>query len=114
MTAVVEDTLQARFEAFNRENPDVYTVLVRLAREWVRRTGRKIGIGALYERMRWEIALSTTDLDFKVNNDYRAFYARLIMRRERDLAGMFVTRRSAADDADLVGSFPVSPTDPAP
>lgn len=73
-------------------------ILVRLARQWVDETGRhKLGIKTLYERARWEIALATTDPDFKLNNNFTAFYARLIMRREPDLADLFDLRHSAAD-----------------
>lgn len=91
-------TIADRFEQFHEANPDVYRVLVRLAREWIQRTGRRhIGIGALYERMRWEIAITTSDPDFKANNDFRAFYARLIEAQERDLRGLFRFRASAAD-----------------
>jgi hypothetical protein len=88
----------ARFEEFHADNPRVYEVLVSLARQWVVRTGRgKLGIGALYERARWEIALATGDPDFKLNNNYRAYYARLIMAREWDLRGLFDLRASEAD-----------------
>lgn len=86
------------FEQFHEDNPKVYVVLVRLAREWVSRTGRhSIGIKTLYERTRWEIALATRDPDFKLNNNYTAYYARLLMAREPDLAGMFDVRESEAD-----------------
>jgi hypothetical protein len=89
----------ARFEEFHADNPRVYDVLVTLARQWVHSTGRtKLGIGALYERARWEIALSTADPDFKLNNNFRAYYARLIMRHNVDLAGMFDLRASEADE----------------
>jgi hypothetical protein len=46
---------------------------------------------------RWEIALATTDADFKIDNSHRAFYSRLIMAQERDLAGLFDLRTSKAD-----------------
>lgn len=92
------DTTAEQFEQFHAENPRVYRVLVQIAREWRKRTGRtRLGIGALYERARWEIAITTSDPSFKLNNDYRAFYARLIMARETDLAGMFNLRTSEAD-----------------
>lgn len=87
------------FERFHTANPRVYEVLVRLAREWVGRTGRhKLGIATLYERTRWEIALATSDPDFKLNNNFRAYYARLIMLREPDLDGLFDLRASEADE----------------
>lgn len=89
----------ARFEEFHTDNPIVYEVLVSLAGQWVAATGRrKLGIGALFERARWDIALVTGDPDFKLNNNYRAYYARLIMRQERHLAGLFDLRASEADE----------------
>ncbi len=91
-------TEETAFDRFHADNPKVYETLVRLAREWVGRTGRhKLGIATLFERARWEIALATTDADFKLNNSYRAYYARLIMLREPDLAGLFDLRASEAD-----------------
>ncbi|OBK22532.1 hypothetical protein [Mycobacterium asiaticum] len=93
-----DPSIARRFEEFHEANPKVYVVLVRLAREWVARTGRtKLGIKTLYERARWEIALATSDPDFKLNNNYTAYYARLIMHREPDLADMFDLRSSEAD-----------------
>jgi hypothetical protein len=89
----------AQFELFHAENPAVYDTLVSLLRNWVANTNRKkVGIAALFERARWEIAITTNDPDFKLNNNYRAYYARLIMKQEEDLAGIFELRRSAADD----------------
>lgn len=91
-------TLPERFEQFHDENPRVYVILVRLAREWIQRTGRhKLGIKTLYERARWEIVLATKDPDFKLNNNYTAFYARLIMHENPDLRGIFDLRLSEAD-----------------
>lgn len=90
--------LEKEFIRFHLENPSVYTVLVALAREWVRKTGRdKLGIGMLWERMRWDIYIATSDPEFKLSNNHRAFYARLIMLREKDLHNVFNVKRSAAD-----------------
>lgn len=92
-------TLAERFEEFHRENPHVYRVLVKLAREWVQQTGtRKLAIKTLYERARWEIAMNTSDAEFKLNNSYTAFFARLIMDQEPDLRRIFDLRSSEADE----------------
>ncbi|MCV7230717.1 hypothetical protein H7J73_32385 [Mycolicibacterium komossense] len=94
----MDSSTAQRFATFHEENPAVYAALVRLAREWVAKTGRrKLGIKTLFERTRWEIAMVTTDPDFTLNNNFTAYYARLIMIREPDLADMFNLRRSAAD-----------------
>lgn len=91
-------TMAERFEEFHRNNPAVYSMLVRLAREWVDRSGqRKLSIATLFERVRWEIALETGDHEFKLNNSFRAYYARLIMHRIPALDGLFDLRASAAD-----------------
>jgi hypothetical protein len=93
-----EATTAERFAAYHAAHPEVLDVLVRLAREWVRRTGgRPIGIAALHERARWELALQTGEQP-QLTNTYRPFYARLIQAKEPDLADLFVTRRSVADE----------------
>lgn len=90
-------TVAERFREFHAANPHVYDTLVALTREYVRRTGRHtVGIAAVFERARWEMALQTTETP-KLNNSYRAYYARLIMAREEDLREVFATRTSLAD-----------------
>lgn len=92
-------TTPAKFVEFHTKSPEVYAVLVRLAREWVLNTGRnRLGMKALFERARWEIAISTSDPDWKLCNSYTAYYARLLMLQEPDLDGLFELRRSEADD----------------
>lgn len=93
--------LTTRFEEFHAANPHVYRTLVEQARRWVRETGRhKLGAQMLIERVRWVLAITTRGDDYKINNDYAAFYARLLMYREPDLAGLFDLRRSEADGWD--------------
>jgi hypothetical protein len=38
-----------------------------------------------------------------LSNDFRAFYARKIMREEHDLTGIFQTKKSIADDSEEEG-----------
>lgn len=87
-------TIEEAFENFHTANPWVYRALVELARDLVRRGHRHIGIGMLFEVLRWQWWIGTTDdaSDFKLNNNYRSRYARLIMRQEEDLADVFETR----------------------
>jgi hypothetical protein len=89
-----ESQLRDSFERFHQENPHVYQVMVKLARRWRRRhPGRRCGIGMLFETARWYLDLTTVGEPLNLNNNYRAFYARLIMSREPDLDGIFETRR---------------------
>jgi hypothetical protein len=85
--------LEEKFRAFHADNPHVYTQLKDLALK-MRRTGReRYGIKSLFEVMRWHRALRTTEDDFKLNNNYTSFYARLLMEREPELGGFFNTRK---------------------
>ncbi|MCE5247924.1 hypothetical protein LLG88_13505 [bacterium] len=93
-----EERLEREFLAFHEANPHVYRKLAELAVA-AKATGRgHFGIGALFERLRWWSRFETDGTDpFKLNNNYRAFYARLLMRDYPELAGFFETRSSVAD-----------------
>lgn len=87
-----DDTIDAAFAAFHALNPHVYSELVALARQLRRRGHQRIGIGMLFEVLRYQRALETVGDDFKLNNNYRSRYARLIDEREADLRGAFEMR----------------------
>lgn len=93
METLTKVTLDAQFEEFHKNNPEVYEELVRLARQMKARGHKRIGIKMLWEVLRWERAMKTTDqTEWKLNNNYTSRYARLIMEKEPDLKGFFVTR----------------------
>ena len=88
--------LEIAFWTFHNTNPPIYRLLVKFARQWRERRGEDavMGIGQLFERVRWEISMGTIgDANFKLNNNHRAFYARLIMDCNPDLDGIFRLRR---------------------
>lgn len=87
------DNLIAKsFEEFHAANPNVYTLLVSLARDVKRRGFKRYSMKAIWERARWHHLIDKGNHDFKLNNNYHAFYARLIMRQEPDLVEFFETR----------------------
>ena len=90
----MRDEIDVSFAEFHTENPHVYDELVAMARK-ARAAGHKvIGIGMLWEVLRWNhLFTTTTDRQgFKLNNDLRSRYAREIMAREPDLDGIFNLR----------------------
>jgi len=94
-----EHSLEDNFKRFHAANPHVYDELVKLARQWRARRGAwtKCGIGMLFEVCRWHLSLRTEGEPVALNNNYRAFYARLIMEQESELRGIFETRRQRSD-----------------
>lgn len=86
-------TIQDQFLAFHRLNPWVYRELVSLARQMKARGRQEIGIGMLWEVLRWNYYQQTAgDSEWKLNNNFRSRYARLIMASEPDLFDIFETR----------------------
>ena len=85
--------LDEQFKAFHQANPHVYEHLRTLAIN-ARRKGITVGIAMLFEVLRWQYLIATSDAnsEFKLNNNYRAFYARLLMEQEPELANYFETR----------------------
>jgi len=88
-----ENTIREAFIRFHNDNLHVYEELVMLARRAKRAGSTKLGIGMLFEVLRWRHTLRTGGDDFKLNNNYRSYYARLIMAREPDLFGVFDLRK---------------------
>ena len=85
--------LEKAFWQFHADNPQVYDVLVKYAREWKRYHG-KCSIKLLFERARWDLMTTIQSKDgFKLNNNHHAYYARLIEEREPDLRNFFRMRQ---------------------
>lgn len=89
-------SLLARFRSFHAANPEVYVAICDIARDMKELGFETAGIGLIFERLRWLSAIRTRGDDFKLNNSYRAFYARLIMESAPDLVGFFRLREQRA------------------
>lgn len=98
--------LEVQFRQFHQLNPHVYTALVKLSR-WCRARGwRRGSINLLFERLRWEYAVQTHGDEYRLNNNYRAFYARLLMHDCPDLAEFFDVRvQEVAFDPSTVSTL---------
>lgn len=87
-----------RFLEYHAANPHVCDLLVHYARQ-ARAAGRqRVGMQMLLERVRWYATVEVADptSDFRINNDYGAHYARLIMAEYPDLDGVFELRELRA------------------
>ena len=89
--------MEHNFRKFDRENPYVYETLRRLAYQAKKAGRKKIGMKMLYERARWEFYINSTEREYKLNNNYTAFYARKLMDENPELEGMFETRRQKGE-----------------
>ena len=85
--------LRREFMTFHLANPRVYELLVYFARQAKASKRDTYSIDAVYQRVRWHVDIETRSTDgWKLNDHHRAYYSRLIMEQENDLAGFFRTR----------------------
>lgn len=84
--------LEKRFAAFHAENPHIYRELETRATREHERGSARLSIAKLAEQLRADYAVSSAGDAYKINNSYRALYARLLVHRHPALAGKFELR----------------------
>ena len=97
MEPTPESKLEKQFWAFHKAHPYVYDHLVKFAMQWRdRNRSKRCGIAMLYERARWELSMGAwagAGYTYKLNNNHKAFYARMMMKDYPDLRNIFSTRK---------------------
>lgn len=83
--------LEGKFWRFHSSNPHIYAKLVTLAREWKAAGHQTCGIAMLVAKAHLDFGLKGHPA-LSVSNNYRRFYARLIMAQEPELRGFFRLR----------------------
>ncbi len=89
---MADATIQERFAEFHRDNPKVYELFQRFTYQALQTGRKRFGARMIWERMRWYTTVETNDLEFKLNDHYPPYYARLFMARHPKYAGFFETR----------------------
>jgi len=85
-------TLQEKFEIYHRENPHILPLLVRFVNEAMESGREHYSINAIFERIRWHLDIETTGDAFKLNNNYRSRYVRLLEKEHPEYEGFFFKR----------------------
>ena len=102
MSLTTESKSETAFWNFHEANPRVYDLLVRYARQWrLSHPDRPVGIDLIFSRIRWlfDVVLTpspygkSTKVDFKLSNNHKPYYSRLIMEKNPDLKGIFVIKK---------------------
>jgi hypothetical protein len=91
------DEMTRRFNEFHRNNPAVLTDMVGLSMALRARGHKRYSIAGIFEVIRFRQAMAskiTTNEPFKLNNNFKPHYARLIMEVEPKLRGFFETREA--------------------
>lgn len=99
MARKAEQQHRDAFISFHEKNPHVLRLYKQYAYALLANTpkGAPLSIGLITERIRWEAATNTVGDPFKINNNFRAHYARALEIVDPVFKGRFEFRQSAAD-----------------
>jgi hypothetical protein len=86
-----------QFLQYHEANPQIYQFIRRYALRAIERKHTTLSIEFLTCIIRWETSIGAGDDEFKINNNFRPFYARMFMREFPAYKDFFRTRRSKAD-----------------
>jgi|TARA_R100000482_G_C5045027_1_gene110084 hypothetical protein len=94
-----KDEMREQCVNFHRSNPIVWQYFVRFTNMMIDRGYKNYSVNAIFERIRWEIDAGGDGVStFKLNNNYRAFYARAFMKRYPEHDGFFRTRIQTTEE----------------
>lgn len=96
--------------SFHDAHPEVWDLFVRFTFEIINRGYEHYSVNAVFERIRWEIDAGGDGTHaFKLNNNYRAFYARRFMNMFPEHRGFFRTRTLKSLDKPATGLPELTP-----
>lgn len=92
------ENMKAQFETFHKQNPVVWALFRKAVLERILKGFKHYSVNAVFEHIRWEsdVATKTGSSEFKLNNNYRPFYARMFHDQFPDHEGFFRTREQVS------------------
>ena len=105
--------IDAEAAVFSSKNPKVNELFVRFTTEIINRGFKNYSVSAVFERIRWETDQADVDgkSTFKLNNNYRAWYARRFMETYPEYDGFFRTRHRLSGGKDALDLPELTPSD---
>ena len=85
-------TIEESFGLFHHGNPHIYRLLTEMALKYKRAGNSRCGMKMLWEALRFTSGVRTRGEPYKLNNNFTALYARLLMRQEPLLLRFFEVR----------------------
>ena len=98
---ILETPEAKRFKKYHEENPMIYHSFKRYALAAIGRGHKRLSSEFIFNIIRWETKINALNDDFKINNDMKPWYARLILRDYPQYKDFFETRKCKADEADF-------------
>ena len=84
--------IERKFYEYHKDNPKVYDLFVGFAKEVKAANRDTYSANSIFERIRWHVDIETVGEVFKLNNNYRAYYARKMMNEYPEFKTFFRLR----------------------
>ena len=106
------DELREEVQLFHVKHPQVWILFCQFAFNRIGLGFKNYSAYSIFERIRWETdEANTPDNQFKLNNNYRPFYARKFMMTYPEHEGFFRMRRQTSKDKAATGRRQLGPQD---
>ena len=87
------DVKKQEWWEWHKRNPHVWEMFERFTQEAIARGVTKMSHWLVINRIRWEVSVSTFGNEFKISNDFIAFYARLWKAKHPAHQDIFNTKK---------------------
>tara|TARA_R110002153_G_C13078403_1_gene474068 strand:+ start:273 stop:650 length:378 start_codon:yes stop_codon:yes gene_type:complete len=112
MSQTREQQIREQVRTYHRDNPEVWELFKSFTLDLIYGGRKHYSANAIFERIRWEKDLGNgSEAAFKLNNNYRAFYARHFMATYPRYEGFFRTRTQPSSTQDATDSKEFGPRD---
>ena len=93
----MDDSLKRKWWAWHKQNPHVYDLFEKFTLDAISKGHERLSAWLIVNRIRWETTVETRGDDFKISNDFIAYYARLFMHNHPRYEGFFKTKQLRRD-----------------
>jgi hypothetical protein len=98
-TAPVMSAAKKKWWQWHQDNPQVYEMFKKFTFQAVGRRHKRLSAWLIVNRIRWETSIETTGVDFKISNNFIAYYARLFMLDHPQYKDFFAIKKMKDDEA---------------
>ena len=86
-------SIREGFEQFNSSNPHVFCEFEKQALMAINKGREKISAKLIINWIRWNECLRTSDQNFRINDAYQSYYARLFIKKYPEYESRFEFRK---------------------
>jgi len=86
-------SIREGFEVFHKRNPHVFSAFEKEVFKAIERGRSKLSAKLIINWIRWNEFLRTSDDNFRINDAYQSYYARLFVEKHPEHKGIFEFRK---------------------